>query len=167
MTIGLASLLALSLSGSLALAQTAQPAAPNRPQPAPAPAPAAQAQTAPAQPAAPARPTPAPAATQAPVATPAPAAAPPAAAAPAAAAAKAPPESGMTGVQAVGGMNCLIFGSLTAAGVYVYSDVLMLAVTGYVQPALLLPTMAAGFAMGCTVGNTMTPGLMYLSSLLF
>jgi hypothetical protein len=69
--------------------------------------------------------------------------------------------------QAVGGLNCLLFGSAAAAGVYIYNDILMVAVTGYVNPALLVPSMAGAFVAGCGVGNILTPGLLYLRSWLF
>lgn len=66
--------------------------------------------------------------------------------------------------QAVGGLNCLMLGSAAALGVYVYNDVLMVAVTGYINPTLLIPAMATAFVAGCGVGNTLTPGLLYLRS---
>lgn len=69
--------------------------------------------------------------------------------------------------QALGGLNCLMFGVVGAASVYVYNDVLMVAISGYVNPALLIPTMTAGFIAGCGIGNTLTPGLIYLQSLIF
>ena len=69
--------------------------------------------------------------------------------------------------QAVGGLNCLMFGSAAAVGVYVYNDVLMVAISGYVNPTLLIPAMAGAFVAGCSIGNTLTPGLMYLQSLIF
>ncbi len=69
--------------------------------------------------------------------------------------------------QEVGGMNCLLFGSFAAAGVYVYNDVIMVAVAGYVNPALLVPTMAAAFVAGCGVANTVTPALLFLNRRVF
>lgn len=69
--------------------------------------------------------------------------------------------------QALGGLNCLMFGVVGAASVYVYNDVLMVAISGYVNPALLIPTMTAGFIAGCGIGNTLTPGLIYLRDSLF
>ena len=69
--------------------------------------------------------------------------------------------------QALAGLNCLMFGTAAAAGVFIYNDVLMVAISGYVNPTLLIPAMAAGFVAGCGMGNTLTPGLIYLQNLLF
>lgn len=69
--------------------------------------------------------------------------------------------------QAIGGLNCLMFGTVAAAGVYIYNDILMVAITGYVNPTLLIPAMAGAFVAGCGIGNTLTPGLIYLRDSLF
>lgn len=69
--------------------------------------------------------------------------------------------------QAVAGLNCLMFGSAAAAGVYIYNDVLMVAITGYVNPTLLIPAMAGAFVAGCSIGNILTPGLIYLRDSVF
>jgi len=69
--------------------------------------------------------------------------------------------------QALGGLNCLMFGSAAAAGVYIYNDVLMVAITGYVNPTLLIPAMAGAFVAGCSIGNILTPGLIYLRDSVF
>lgn len=79
----------------------------------------------------------------------------------------APPGRQPPSPQALGGLNCLMFGTIGAASVYVYNDILMVAISGYVNPALLIPTMTAGFIAGCGIGNTLTPGLIYLQNLLF
>jgi hypothetical protein len=72
------------------------------------------------------------------------------------------PVVGMT-MQEYQGLNCMAFGSFTAFGVYVYSDVILEALTGaFVNPLLLVPVMATGFAAGCGVGSTMSPGLLWI-----
>ena len=70
-------------------------------------------------------------------------------------------------MQEASGLGCLVGATVAAAGVYVYNDVLMVAVTGYINPVLLIPTMAAAFAAGCSIGTTITPGFMFLGSRLF
>ena len=63
------------------------------------------------------------------------------------------------------GLNCIAFGLATAAGVYVYSDVIVEVLTGMsVSAYLLLPVLATGFAAGCSVGSTMSPGLLWIYS---
>lgn len=66
-----------------------------------------------------------------------------------------------TSAQAAAGVNCLAFGLLGAAGVYIYADVITVAVTGAINPTLLIPSMAAGFVAGCGVGNILTPLIVY------
>jgi len=63
--------------------------------------------------------------------------------------------------QAAAGANCLLFGLAAAGGVYIYADVITLAATGTLNPALLIPSMAAGFVAGCGVGNILTPLITY------
>jgi len=63
------------------------------------------------------------------------------------------------------GLNCIAFGLTAAAGVYVYSDVIVEVLTGMsVNAYLLLPVLATGFAAGCSVGSTMSPGLLWIYS---
>lgn len=78
----------------------------------------------------------------------------------------APPGRQPPSPQALGGLNCLMFGAIGATSVYVYYDILMVAVSGYVNPVLLIPTMTAGFIAGCSIGNTLTPGIIYLQNLI-
>src|SRR4051812_13516819 len=49
------------------------------------------------------------------------------------------------------GVSCMWGGVLGAAGVFYYSDVLAIAVTGATNPLLLVPLIATGFMGGCTV----------------
>ena len=59
------------------------------------------------------------------------------------------------------GLGCLTGGILAAAGVYAYSDAISLAVTGMVaNPMLLIPVMATGLAVGCSVGSMMSPAFL-------
>ena len=68
-------------------------------------------------------------------------------------------------VQEYQGLSCMILGTLTTLGVYLYSDVLTEALTGAaVNPVLLIPVMALGFASGCSVGSTMSPAFLWLSN---
>lgn len=76
-------------------------------------------------------------------------------------AAEAPAAAMPTSSQAAAGVNCLLFGALGAAAVFVYADVITVAVTGAINPTLLIPSMAAGFVAGCGVGNTLTPLIVY------
>lgn len=73
------------------------------------------------------------------------------------------PPAGMT-IQAYQGVSCIALGLVTTFGVFIYSDVITEALTGaVVNPVLLIPVMALGFASGCSVGSTMSPGLLWLS----
>jgi hypothetical protein len=67
----------------------------------------------------------------------------------------------------VGGLNCLLFGVAAATGAYVYGDVVMVAVAGSVEPALLIPLVAGAFVAGCGMGSILTPGLLYLGDWVF
>jgi len=82
---------------------------------------------------------------------------------PAAASQPLVPPAGMT-IQAYQGVSCIALGLVTTFGVFIYSDVITEALTGAVaNPVLLIPVMALGFASGCSVGSTMSPGLLWLS----
>jgi precorrin-3B methylase len=64
------------------------------------------------------------------------------------------------------GLGCLIGGVVGAAGVYGYSDVVAVAITGVVtNPVLLVPVMVTGLAVGCAVGSTLSPAFLLLSKL--
>ena len=60
------------------------------------------------------------------------------------------------------GLGCLWGGTLGAAGVFYYSDVLAVAATGATNPLLLVPLVATGFLGGCSVGYNSAPGLIWL-----
>ena len=60
------------------------------------------------------------------------------------------------------GVSCLWGGSLAGLGVFYYSDVLAVAVTGVTSPLLLVPLIATGFLGGCSVGANASPGLIWL-----
>ena len=60
------------------------------------------------------------------------------------------------------GWGCLIGGGIAATGVFVYSDAITVAATGMVNPVLLIPVMATGFAVGCGVGATGSPAFLWL-----
>lgn len=57
------------------------------------------------------------------------------------------------------GMGCLTAGSLGAVGAHLYSDVVAIAVTGAANPALGVPFVVSGFAVGCGLGGAMAPAL--------
>jgi len=60
------------------------------------------------------------------------------------------------------GWGCLVGGSVGAAGVFTYSDVITMAAVGMTNPLLLIPAMATGFAVGCGVGATVSPAFLWL-----
>lgn len=60
------------------------------------------------------------------------------------------------------GWGCLLGGTAGASGVFVYSDVIAVAATGVLNPALLIPVMATGFAVGCSVGAMASPAFLWL-----
>jgi hypothetical protein len=61
------------------------------------------------------------------------------------------------------GVSCLTGGLVGAAGVYGYSDIIAIAATGMAaSPALLVPVMATGLAIGCSVGSMMSPAFLVL-----
>ena len=65
-------------------------------------------------------------------------------------------------VQEWQGLSCIGTGTLASLGVFVYSDVLTVALTGVAaNPLLLVPLLATGFALGCTAGANMGPGLLW------
>ena len=73
------------------------------------------------------------------------------------------PPSPMT-TQAYQGLTCIVLGLLTTVGVYIYSDVITEVLTGTaVNPVLLIPVLALGFASGCSVGSTMGPGVQWIA----
>ena len=83
-------------------------------------------------------------------------------AAPQSAPPSAPRGAPMT-TQAYQGRSCIVLGTLTTIGVYIYSDVITEVLTGAVVNAvLLIPVMALGFASGCSVGSTMGPGVQWI-----
>jgi hypothetical protein len=60
------------------------------------------------------------------------------------------------------GLGCLLGGTVATTGVFVYSDIITIAATGVVNPLLLVPVMATGFAVGCSVAATVSPGLLWI-----
>ncbi|GEM_PF-4258659 len=73
------------------------------------------------------------------------------------------PPAPMT-TQAYQGLTCIVLGVITTVGVFIYSDVITEVLTGAtVNPVLLIPVMALGFASGCSVGSTMGPGVQWIS----
>ena len=74
------------------------------------------------------------------------------------------PPNGMT-LQEYQGLACLTMASITAAGVYVYSDIILEVLTGTTtNPVLLIPVIATGFAAGCSVGSTMSPAFLWIAN---
>jgi hypothetical protein len=60
------------------------------------------------------------------------------------------------------GWGCLVGGTSGATGVFVYSDAITFAATGALNPVLLIPVMATGFAVGCGVGATVSPAFLWI-----
>ena len=65
------------------------------------------------------------------------------------------------------GVGCLAGGSLAALGAHLYSDVVALALSGVADPALAIPFVVSGFAVGCGMGATLTPTLLYIYRTVF
>jgi hypothetical protein len=61
------------------------------------------------------------------------------------------------------GLGCLAIGALASAGVLIYSNTLAVAITGGPNPNLVLPLMVAGYAVGCGIGASVSPGLHWLT----
>lgn len=89
----------------------------------------------------------------------------PAPAANAAHAAVAPAATGGRTVSSWGlqSLSCMAVGAIASVGVFVYSNTIAAAVTGGPNPALVVPLMAAGYAVGCTVGATVSPSLRWIT----
>jgi hypothetical protein len=62
------------------------------------------------------------------------------------------------------GFGCLYAGVLGAVAAYVYSDIIAVAVSGALNPGLLIPVLASGFAVACGVGSQATPALLRMVS---
>jgi hypothetical protein len=60
------------------------------------------------------------------------------------------------------GVGCLVSGTAAGAGVFAYSDVITVAATGMLNPVLLIPVIATGFAVGCGVGATVSPAFLWI-----
>jgi hypothetical protein len=65
-------------------------------------------------------------------------------------------------IQSWQGLGCLYGGVVASAGVFYYQDVLAYALSGAVNPLLLVPLIATGFSVGCSVGYNSAPGLVWL-----
>lgn len=59
------------------------------------------------------------------------------------------------------GMACLMGGAAAMVGVATYSE-LIAAATGGVSVPVIVPIIAAGFAAGCSVASTASPGLLWI-----
>ena len=64
------------------------------------------------------------------------------------------------------GWGCLVGGTVAATGVFAYSDVITVAATGMLNPVLLVPVLATGFAVGCGVGATASPAFLWIGKAL-
>jgi len=64
------------------------------------------------------------------------------------------------------GWGCLVGGTSGASGVFVYSDAITVAATGALNPVLLIPVMATGFAVGCGVGATVSPAFLWIGRII-
>jgi hypothetical protein len=68
-----------------------------------------------------------------------------------------PPQMTVQEKQAFG---CLYAGVLGAVAAYVYSDIIAVAVSGALNPGLLIPVLASGFAVACGVGSQASPAIL-------
>jgi hypothetical protein len=59
------------------------------------------------------------------------------------------------------GLSCVALGAVTGIGTLGYLDPIAVAATGFTSPLLLVPVVAAGFAVGCGVGSTLAPALLW------
>jgi uncharacterized membrane protein YeaQ/YmgE (transglycosylase-associated protein family) len=73
------------------------------------------------------------------------------------------PQATMT-LQEKQGFGCLYAGILGVVGAYVYADIIAIAVSGMLNPSLLVPVLASGFAVACGVGSQATPALLRMFS---
>jgi hypothetical protein len=91
-------------------------------------------------------------------------------AAPSAVAAQTAPSQGEAGappemtLQEKQGFGCLYAGVFGAVAAYVYSDIIAVAVSGALNPGLLIPVLASGFAVACGVGSQATPAVLRMVS---
>ena len=60
------------------------------------------------------------------------------------------------------GLGCMLGGTTAGAGAFAYSDIITAAATGMVNPVLLLPVVATGFAVGCSVGAAASPLFLWI-----
>jgi hypothetical protein len=63
-------------------------------------------------------------------------------------------------VQEKQAFGCLYAGVLGAVAAYVYSDIIAVAVSGALNPGLLIPVLASGFAVACGVGSQASPAIL-------
>jgi hypothetical protein len=67
-------------------------------------------------------------------------------------------------VQEKQGFGCLYAGALGVLAAYVYSDIIAVAVSGMLNPGLLVPVLASGFVVACGVGTQATPAILRMFS---
>lgn len=71
-------------------------------------------------------------------------------------------QPGAAGSWGVPDIGCLTVGALASVGVLIYGNTIGTALTGAPSPALLVPLMVAGYAVGCTVGTGVTHRLRWV-----
>ena len=59
------------------------------------------------------------------------------------------------------GLSCIAVGIVTCIGTLGYLDPIAAAATSLASPLLLVPVVAAGFAVGCSVGATLSPAFLW------
>ena len=59
------------------------------------------------------------------------------------------------------GLSCIAVGIVTGIGTLGYLDPIAAAATSVASPLLLVPVVAAGFAVGCSVGATLSPAFLW------
>jgi hypothetical protein len=59
------------------------------------------------------------------------------------------------------GLSCIGIGAVAGVGTLGYLDPIAVAATGLASPLLLVPVVAAGFAVGCSVGATIAPAFLW------
>ena len=59
------------------------------------------------------------------------------------------------------GLSCVTAGAITGIATLGYLDPIAAATTGLASPLLLVPVVAAGFAVGCSVGATLSPAFLW------
>ncbi len=59
------------------------------------------------------------------------------------------------------GVSCAVVGMLAGLGALAYLNPLTAAAAGLGSPLLVVPVLATGFTVGCSVGSTLSPAFLW------